>query len=431
TSWPTQPGLAASRNLQNAWEMGDMQRREQLAVGSRGTLSPLADTRIVWGAQLRRDKVSSDREWLTDRETLKDIVVSQVGAYGQTETPIGSALRLILAARLDKHDNYDQQFSPKAALTYTPWNDQTFRVTFNRAFKSPTMLNTDFSAPDFVKLAAGFGGFGVFGNKSGYTVRTTAGATVATYQALEPERNTTYELGYKGILKERVFIDAAYYQSDYDDFISPLVTINNHLAGTFAFNAKGQRVESSNGPQAVLTYLNLGKAKLKGMDAGVRWVLNDNVAASGTLSLTRLSRVEKKPTDPAAVTEATALNTTPVKWNAGMDFNSPERNLLGGFTIRHVTGYNFRSGINAGIIPTFETLDLTLGKRIPSLGAQLNVSLQNIAACRIGYYELRTGQASPGTLVNKRNCNIGLRHHEMVNMPMIGTMLFVGVRYDR
>lgn len=395
------------------------------------TLSPLASTRFVWGAQVRRDKVSSDREWLTDRETLKDIVVDQVGAYGQTETPIGNALRLILAARLDKHDNYDQQFSPKAALTYTPWNDQTFRVTFNRAFKSPTMLNTDFSAPDFVKLAAGFGGFGVFGNKSGYTVRNAAGTALATYQALEPERNTTYELGYKGILKERVFVDAAYYQSDYDDFISPLVTINNHLTGTFAFNAKGQRVESSNGPQAVLTYLNLGKAKLKGMDAGVRWVLTDNVAASGTLSLTKLSRVEKKPTDPAAVAEATALNTTPVKWNAGMDFNSPERNLLGGFTIRHVTGYNFRSGINAGIIPTFETLDLTLGKRIPSLGAQLNVSLQNIAACRSGSYELRTGQVSPGTLVSKRNCNIGLRHHEMVNMPMIGTMLFVGVRYDR
>ncbi|WP_224242812.1 galactose-binding domain-containing protein [Hyalangium gracile] len=50
TSWPTQPGLAASRNLQNAWEMGDMQRREQLAVGSRGTLSPLAEvgTKVLY-----------------------------------------------------------------------------------------------------------------------------------------------------------------------------------------------------------------------------------------------------------------------------------------------------------------------------------------------------------------------------------------------
>ncbi|HEX4933531.1 MAG TPA: TonB-dependent receptor, partial [Gemmatimonadaceae bacterium] len=231
--------------------------------------------------------------------------------------------------------------------------------------------------------------------------------------------------------KNRVFIDAAYYQADYTDFISPLVTINSHLAGTFAYDAAGQRVVSPNGAQSVLTYLNLGKAKLKGMDAGVRWVLNDYVAASGTLSLTKLDRVEKKPTDPAAVVEATALNTTPTKWNVGMDFNAPERKLLGGFTIRHVTGYNFRSGINTGVIPTFETLDLTLGRRLPSLGAQINVSLQNIAACSSGSYELRQGLTSPGALVKKRSCNFGQRHLEMINMPTIGTMLFVGVRYDR
>ncbi|WNG24722.1 glycoside hydrolase [Cystobacter fuscus] len=50
TSWPTQPGLVATRDPQLAYEMGDIQRREQLAVGSRGTLSPLAEvgTKILY-----------------------------------------------------------------------------------------------------------------------------------------------------------------------------------------------------------------------------------------------------------------------------------------------------------------------------------------------------------------------------------------------
>lgn len=395
------------------------------------TIAPLLDTRVIWGAQLRRDDVSSKREWLIDRTTNENIILNQQGVYAQTETPLGSQLRLVLSGRYDKATAYDANFSPKAGLLYTPWADQTFRVTYNRAFKTPTVLNNYFSINDFVKLATGFGGFAVYGNKDGWTVKNTAGATVATYKPLVPEENTTYEVGYKGILKNRVFLDAAYYQADYTDFISPLVTINAHLAGTFAYDAAGQRVTSPNGPQSVLTYLNLGKAKLKGMDAGVRWVLNDNVAASGTLSLTKLSRVEKKPTDPAAVVEATALNTTPTKWNVGMDFNAPERKLLGGFTIRHVTGYNFRSGINAGIIPTFETLDLTVARKLPSVGAQINVSLQNIVACSNGSYELRQGLTSPGAYIPKRSCNIGQRHLEMINMPSIGTMLFVGVRYDR
>ena len=43
TSYPIQPGLAAGRDLDTIWEMGDIQRREELAVGSRGTLSPLAE----------------------------------------------------------------------------------------------------------------------------------------------------------------------------------------------------------------------------------------------------------------------------------------------------------------------------------------------------------------------------------------------------
>jgi outer membrane receptor for ferrienterochelin and colicins len=395
------------------------------------TITPLLDTRVVWGAQIRRDDVSSEREWLLDRVTNENIILNQQGAYAQTETPLGSQLRLVLSGRYDKATSYDANFSPKAGLLYTPWNDQTIRVTYNRAFKTPTVLNNYFSINDFVKLAAGFGGFAVYGNKDGWTVKNGAGTTLTTYKPLVPEENTTYEIGYKGILKNKVFLDAAYYQAEYENFISPLVTINSHLAGTFAYDAAGKRIESSNGAQSVLTYLNLGKAKLKGMDAGVRWVLTENLAASGTLSLTKLSRVVKKPTDPAAVIEATALNTTPTKWNVGMDFNAPERKLLGGFTIRHVTGYNFRSGINAGRIPTFETLDLTLGRRIPSLGAQVNVSLQNIAACTNGSYELRQGLTSPGAYVAKRSCNIGQRHMEMINMPTIGTMLFVGVRYDR
>jgi beta-glucosidase len=50
TSWPTQPALAAARDLDTVYEVGDMQRREQLAVGSRGTLSPLAEvgTKVLY-----------------------------------------------------------------------------------------------------------------------------------------------------------------------------------------------------------------------------------------------------------------------------------------------------------------------------------------------------------------------------------------------
>lgn len=50
TSHPTQPGLAATRNLQLMWAVADMQRRESHAVGYLGTLSPLAEvgTKVLY-----------------------------------------------------------------------------------------------------------------------------------------------------------------------------------------------------------------------------------------------------------------------------------------------------------------------------------------------------------------------------------------------
>ena len=50
TIYPTQPGLAATRDLQIIWAVGDMQRRESLPVGERGSLSPLSEvgTKVLY-----------------------------------------------------------------------------------------------------------------------------------------------------------------------------------------------------------------------------------------------------------------------------------------------------------------------------------------------------------------------------------------------
>jgi beta-glucosidase len=50
TTYPTQPGLAATRDVQIAWAVADVQRRESVAIGYRGTLSPLAEvgTKVLY-----------------------------------------------------------------------------------------------------------------------------------------------------------------------------------------------------------------------------------------------------------------------------------------------------------------------------------------------------------------------------------------------
>ncbi|TVP44992.1 MAG: TonB-dependent receptor [Gemmatimonadales bacterium] len=67
---------------------------------------------------------------------------SEFGAYLQSETRLTNQLNLVLAGRFDTHSALpDAIFSPRAALVYEPTDGQAFRVTYNRAFSTPSSLN--------------------------------------------------------------------------------------------------------------------------------------------------------------------------------------------------------------------------------------------------------------------------------------------------
>ena len=285
-------------------------------------------------------------------------MIDQRGVYAQTETPLVPQLRLMLAARYDDHESYDPQFSPKAGLVWTPVNGQSFRFFYNRAFKSPSTLQTSFYIPNFVPFV------GVFGNRDGFTVRKASdNSLVREYSPLVPEQNTTWEAGYKGLIDGRLFIDVSGYYSRYRNFLSPLVTIANPLTGaaaTIAYsNATGQPlVSETGGPQVVLTYFNLGRARLWGTDASMTYVLNPKVDFTGTFSYLDLSAIEGIDTKLASDREATALNSPSTKWTPGC---TPRPGpLSGGSVLRYVNGYRSCRDTRAS---TPQPLDVNWGYR--------------------------------------------------------------------
>ena len=395
-------------------------------------LIPLLNTRVVWGGQLRQDLISSKRQWLDDRLTGEDIAVTQYGVYGQTETPLGRMFRVVLAARFDKHEDYESQFSPKAAVLFTPVADNTFRLSYGKAYKSPSTLQTHFSAADFAVLAPTLG-LGVFGNREGFTVRNAAGTVLATYDPLVPETNTTWELGYKGIIADRLYLDVTGYRGTYENFLSPLITIANPLANQFAYDAAGNKIVGPTGrEQIVLTYLQVPeKADLTGLDLGLRFFFTDHIALGGTYSSVSFDAPDTTGAT-TALKEATALNTSPEKWTLGLNFTNLPTNLSFGAGMRKVVGYFFRSGINVGEIPGFTSLDVHASYYLPKPRITLSAAVNNFYGCSRGRYTLAdnpTTQAPPGTLDRENQCGFGQKHMEMVNAPEIGPMAFFGVRY--
>jgi len=403
-----------------------------------GTLLPygvsaLDNLHVTYGVQARRDRVSSYRHWLSDRQTGKAILDDQTGVYAQLESPITSMLKVVAAGRYDKPNKYDAQFSPKAAVLFTPVEDQTFRVSFNRAFKSPTVLQTDFFYPDFQPF------IGVFGNTRGFVVKngTGANATVlATYDPIRPELNDTWELGYKGILRNRLYVDITGYRTHFTDFMSPLVVIANPYAGataTYAFDKEtGALITNEAGVNQIpLTYFNVGQAWMRGIDAGLKFFLTESVSASTNASFISLDSIARKSTDPA---EATAFNSPSSRITAGMDFARVAglRNLTSGFTARYVSKYSFRSGINYGMVPAFGTFDLNASYRVRS-DARILLQASNLFACTGGTSTMPAAGVSSATVATytkSQKCGFGQRHQEMINMPEIGAIVLAGVRWD-
>lgn len=66
----------------------------------------------------------------------------EYGAYLQSETELSRQFDLVLAGRVDYHSALpDLVFSPRAALVFKPAEGHALRLTFNRAFSTPSSLN--------------------------------------------------------------------------------------------------------------------------------------------------------------------------------------------------------------------------------------------------------------------------------------------------
>jgi iron complex outermembrane receptor protein len=410
-------GRIQAAEIQNNFSVG--------MLGKTG-ISAIDNTHFTFGGQVRRDRVSTYGKWLSDRATGSPILISQRGVYGQLEAPLHEMVRVVFAGRYDKHDRYDAQWSPKAAILVTPIPDQTFRVTYNKAFKSPSILQTDFFFPNFQP------GIGVFGNLDGFDIKNNAGATVNGYDPIRPEVNKTYELGYKGVIAQRLFVDIVGYRTHFDGFQSPLVVIAIPALGTQAYNrVTGARITDASGnPQLALTYFNAGEAKIRGIDAGLRFYITDRIAASGSGSLVTIDTIIRKATDPV---EATSFNSPSVRLTGGMDFTNVVEHLVAGLTTRYVSKYSFRSGVNYGLVPAFGTLDLSASYRIPNRSAKILFQAQNIFSCVGGRTDpppLGISSANPAIYTEGRECGFGKQHQEMINAPKLGPIVLLGVRID-
>jgi outer membrane receptor protein involved in Fe transport len=239
------------------------------------------------------------------------------GGYIQDEMFLSRMFRLVVGARVDRFDYIDKAvFSPRVTFMMKPHDNQTVRLSYNRAYRSPSVINNFLNVT--IAEPLNLGAFSPLLAGRIYPIPITS----VGKQDLKQTSVDAYELGYSGVVANgRAIVSAAFY-------------VNKTKDDIFFTEVPGTRWTAANPPPnwafgflppqvialvpggsfpARFTYLNFGKQTQKGFELGVNSTLNQYVGMFANYSY------QAKPKANFALTE---LNL-PAKnrFNVGFNFN--------------------------------------------------------------------------------------------------------------
>ena len=206
------------------------------------------------------------------------------GAYLQDEVFLNDKFRLALGARLDKFSSIDGAvFSPRVALILHPNTDNTVRVSYNRAYRSPSAINNFIN----VQIAKPIQ-MSLINPAYGSTIYLLPIQTVGNAD-LQEETLDAFELGYTGTVRDRALITAAYYYNRLKNEILFTQTGTYPIApppagfpglGPFPGSAVWAGVyQSGVRLPSTFSYENFGRETNQGIELGVQGMVRKNINA--------------------------------------------------------------------------------------------------------------------------------------------------------
>lgn len=131
---------------------------------------------------------------------------SEQGVYIQDEIFLGEKFRWLVGVRMDHFDVLeDVVFSPRTTFMIKPVPDQTFRVSYNKAYRAPSLTNNFLGANILNQLDLGLISPAFAGRVYTFPI-TTYGNENLRENSLD-----AYEVGYSGVIKNRASVSFAWY----------------------------------------------------------------------------------------------------------------------------------------------------------------------------------------------------------------------------
>ncbi len=347
------------------------------------------DLKLVVGANHEEQSVisaSAGSALLLVPDSLRN---NFTGVYAQAEYSLLKNLQLVGAARFDRSSLFENQFSPKAAIVWTPDEGHTLRATFNRSFLRPSY--------------------------SDYFRRSPAGPPVTTYRVIDSaiaaqfgvnqlglnslsqwnngnvninvESAMSYEIGYKGVISNSVFVTADVYYNRRSNFISnPLGGFAPEVYKPLQYkNADGSINEQANNalrdslakrqgtapqnpyerlasdpfaggaPALIVTPKNIAVVAEYGVELGVNYYFDDNLSFNANYTYLGINVEENQVSQQSILP-----NTSPNRVNFGVEYDDKKAFLPFNvaMNVRGVQGFEWIAGFFKGYVPEYWVVNL-------------------------------------------------------------------------
>jgi outer membrane receptor for ferrienterochelin and colicin len=339
-------------------------------------------TEFITGANYRLYTPNSRGTIFLDTAANQRIRNSEFGAYlGVERKVMKDQLKLSLTNRIDKNQNFNWLWSPAATAVFTK-KQHVLRVSVSSALRNPTLTD------QYINLNVGRAT--LLGNLNGFDSLVPYGSLIDAFNngrqnlryfnvdKVKPEQVRTIEMGYRTIIKEKLFLDISYYHSWYTNFLGFIIGAHVDWPPSELIVKKVQFYRiTSNSKDEVTT---------QGATVGATWFIRDYFNFSGNYSYNELNMQGSRDS------LIPAFNTPKHKFNVGI--NGREINTkIGTWRLRN-WGYNinykWQEGFEfegspqfTGFVPAYAMVDAQVNKRVPSWYATFKLGANNLLNNRV------------------------------------------------
>ncbi|MBS1621087.1 MAG: TonB-dependent receptor [Bacteroidetes bacterium] len=315
------------------------------------------------------------------------IKINEVGAYIQIGKEIvKDVLKLTAAGRYDKNENFKGRFTPRVTALLTPAKNHNIRLSYQTAYRFPS------TQQQWIDLNVGTGRL-IGANKAlwdKYNLMTNPGydpltvppqgsnPTKVTYTEVKPESVSSFEVGYKSLINNKVLIDVYAYSGAYENFLSRRDVLQ-FPGGTPGPTYSGFSIVV-NSPTKVKTY---------GFGASVEWQLPANFTVRGNVSSDRIKDV---PAGFHAYFSVPSYKTVLTLANTGF---GPKKLLGFDLIWRWQDGFYYENDFAQGDLPAYHTVDASFSFKRPKIRSIFKLGATNVLN---QYYRTAVGNPSIGGL---------------------------------